>query len=352
MRTHRLIVALSLLLGACGGPATEEPPQAPPADLAEPAVQLPAGGLFAYAYEPGSTYTYSFEMRQHLDVEMTAEGSDSLFEGEEPPPGHVDADVLVSGLLTYDVARGSDPDTYEITITGSLEDLQVSGTVDGTPIEDEQALADTGAPDLVEMPNVRLVIDSHGNLLEADVDGEEIPDLSLLDDPFAGFQNVMSGGLNGHFGPAFPVGPLSVGDTWGDSIERDVLDQSFTTDVTYTVAGIEESEGGSLAVINQTMDSSGLTIDFGQFFAALFEGFEGAEGAEAPELDFSFVISLDPATASGTVWFDPVAGVTDRYRQDTEATMSMDFSMDDGEQSGEVHMDMSFDISVDAELTA
>ncbi|MFQ5968340.1 MAG: hypothetical protein ACE5MI_12145 [Acidimicrobiia bacterium] len=359
MRRFLLPIAILVLAAACGPtPAQQEAQDPTPAPEARAAQALPAGGLFAYSYEPGGSYTYSFRLIETMDITFDTQGNAAFLDGEEPPPESVQADVLIGGTVTYDVAAGPEPDTYEITVSGTFDEMSVNGTVDGQPMPDGMDLSEAGAPELIEVPSATIVIDSQGRVIEGAVGGEPLPSLDLFADPFSSFEGITSGGLNGHFGPAFPEGPLEMGEMWTHTVTEQIMDQTFTAESTYVVDKVTEVDGAKLAVINTTRSFSGLTLDLGEMFVALFQGFAemsedpGAEAQLADGLDFTFLISLAPSTASGNVSFDPALGLTTQWTQNTNLGMTMDFAMDDGNQAGSMKMNMLFDIAIEAQLEA
>ena len=375
MRRTALLIILAVIVAACGAPADELTADEPTADATAPApapdsddgsgsdAAAPSAGSarFAYSYSAGDSYTFAFDMVQDIVLSIEAEGDAAFFDASDAPPNEVEAQVTIAGTVSYTVAPGPDPDTHLLNITGTFDEVTVTGTIDGEPIEDQFDLAEAGAPDLVQVPDLTLLIDSQGNVLETELDGEEFPDLNMFADPFSSFANITSGGLTSHFGPAFPDEMLKVGSTWGDSFSEDVMDQTITTETNYTVTGFEDVEGVETAVIDIASSFSGVTIDLGDFFSMLFQGFAelgeelGAEGeateVSIPEdLGLDFLITLEPSDTSGTAWFDPEAGITRKYTQDTAVAMTMDFAIDDGTQKGSVLMDMSFGITLDVVL--
>ena len=370
-RLVAVLFALTLVAAACGseppqaegeGRSTQQPTaQAQPSGGEDSAGEL-SGGLFAYAYQPGDSYTYAFDLTQDMRIAIKAEGNEAFFEGEGQPPENIEANIAISGSITYDVAPGPQADTYSLSISGAFDNVSVTGTMDDQPIDEGFDLTEVGGPGMIAVPEATFVIDSQGNLVSGEVDGEkvEVPEFDLFANPFSSFEGITSGGLGNHFGPSFPDQPMAVGDDWGEEYSEDVLDQTVTTKTSYMVTGFEDIGGAKTAVIDMSTSFSGVTIDFGQFMAALFQGFAdlgselGAEGGgEAqpiPEMEFDFLISLEPSEATGTAWFDAAAGLTRRYVQDTSVAMSMDFAVDDGIQQGSMKMDMGFDIALSAEL--
>jgi hypothetical protein len=349
------LLAAGLVAAACSSPPsdTETGPTEQGDGNAAPALEA---GVYAYLYAPGDSYTYAFVLTQDIAISVEAEGDQAFLAGEDAPPGDIAATVTIGGTVTYDVAPGPEPDTYTVTVTGTFDEISVKGEIDGEPVTDELGLAEAGAPELIQVPNVTLIIDSQGNVVQGEIDGEELPGFDMFQNPFSSFEDITSGGLSTHFGPAFPEEPLGAGDTWGDTYSDQVFDQTVTAESTYTVTGFETVGGATTAVIDITRSFSGVTIDFGEMLKALFEGFSGL-GEESgstdegtADLDLRFEITLEPSEATGTAWFDPAAGLTRRFEQSTNVAMSLSFAMDDGIQQGSMLMDMRFDISLAAEL--
>lgn len=234
-----LMLVAAVVLAACGpaeSATTSETTPAPPTT----AVQAEAAA-FVYSYEPGDHHEYAFTLEQNLQMTVEAEGDDALL-GDELP-GDINVTTSIAGTVSYDIAEGPDAGTRQISISGIFDELEVDGTVDGEPLE-EGMIEEGTVPDLVEVPDITIVIDEHGRLVS--VDGEEVPeDLPFFGDPFSELGDFTSGGLNGHFGPAFPDEPLAVGDTWSftQSEEIEGLDATMSVDSTYEVMGTETFNG-------------------------------------------------------------------------------------------------------------
>ena len=84
-------------------------------------------------------------------------------------------------MFTHTVADGPEEGTYEIHITGNFDDVSVTGTVDGEPVDSSEV------PDFASMEpiDVTVVVDDQGNVISAG--GED------LEDPL--------GGMLGDLGP-------------------------------------------------------------------------------------------------------------------------------------------------------
>jgi hypothetical protein len=344
---------MSLLVAACGsGQATDLSPALAPTTTAVEAEAI----AYAYSYAAGDHHDYEFDLNQDLDMTVEAEGDDALL-GEELP-GAINVTTSVAGTVSYDVAEGPAPGTHQIAISGVFDSLEIEGTVDGEPVDEE--LMDQGTvPDLVEAPDLTIVIDEYGNLVS--VDGEEVPtDLPFFGDPFSQLGGFTSGGLSGHFGPAFPDEPLAVGDEWSTSQTEEIeeFDATMSVETSYRVTGTEEFNGQTAAVIDFETRTSGVELDLGAMFQALFDAF-GEMGSELgddttattvalPELEF--LITVEPSTATGTVWFDQSKGIVVKSTQNTITTIAMVMDFSDPEESVRTSVTMDLDMDLTAEL--
>jgi hypothetical protein len=349
-----LMLVAAVVLAACGpaeSATTSETTPAPPTT----AVQAEAAA-FVYSYEPGDHHEYAFTLEQNLQMTVEAEGDDALL-GDELP-GDINVTTSIAGTVSYDIAEGPDAGTRQISISGIFDELEVDGTVDGEPLE-EGMIEEGTVPDLVEVPDITIVIDEHGRLVS--VDGEEVPeDLPFFGDPFSELGDFTSGGLNGHFGPAFPDEPLAVGDTWSftQSEEIEGLDATMSVDSTYEVMGTETFNGRTVAVIEFTTETSEVVLDLGEMFQALFDAFGelGTElGGETEDStvdlpSVTFLITVAPSTATGVVWFDQEAGLVVRSSQDTATSISMVMDFSDTEEAVRTAVAMDLDMQLEAEL--
>jgi hypothetical protein len=345
--------AAALLATACGS-AQEATTRAPTA--ASPTTLAPAAApvAFAYSYESGDRHEYAFDLEQNLLMTIEAEGDESLL--GDNPPGDINVTTSIAGKITYDITDGPSPDTRQISISGVFDDVAVNGTIDGEPLE--EGTVDEGTiPDLISVPDVTIVIDELGRLVS--VDGEEAPeDMASFGDPFAELENFTSGGLGGHFGPQFPEEPLEVGDTWSftQSDEVEGLDTVMSVTSIYTVTGTETLGGHEVAVIEFTTETSEVVLDLGAMFQALFDAFgemgsdlsgETTEPAEIP--DITFLITVAPSTAAGTVWFDQEAGIVAKFSQNTITNITMLMDLSDAESVARTAVTMDLGMHLAAE---
>ena len=349
-----MMAAAALIVTACGSAqeATTPSPTAASLTTTPPTAEAV---VFAYSYEPGERHEYAFDLDQNLRMTVEAEGDESLL--GDNPPGDINVTTSIAGNITYDITDGSSPDTRQISISGVFDDIAIEGTIDGESLE--EGLVEEGTiPDLITVPDVTIVIDELGRLVS--VDGEEIPeDMAFFGDPFGELEDFTSGGLGGHFGPRFPDEPLEVGDTWSftQSDEIEGLDTVMSVTSTYTVTGTETMGGHQVAVIEFTTETSEVVLDLGAMFQALFDAF-GEMGTElgdetpgpAPEIpDITFLITVAPSTANGTVWFDQGAGIVTKFSQNTITNISMLMDLSDAENVARTAVNMDLDMHLIAE---
>lgn len=348
-----MFVVTAVLAVACGpGQDATTPSSAPPVQsTTAPQAEAVA---FTYSYEPGDHHDYAFALDQNLQMTVKAEGDSSLL-GEDPPED-INVTTSIAGNISYDIAEGPEPGTREISISGVFDELAVAGTVDGEPV-DESMVEEGTVPDLVEVPDLTIVIDDHGNLVS--VDGEDVPeDLPFFGDPFSNLGDFTSGGLGGHFGPAFPDKPLAVGDSWSSSQSNEIdgLGPAITVTSSYEVVGAETQGGHEVFIIEFTTETSEVVLDLGEMFQQLFNAF-GQLGSELGETtdttagvpEITFMITVAPSSANGTIWFDQEAGIVAQYAQDTTTsiTMLMDLSDADGVARMAVTMDLGMQLTAE-----
>jgi hypothetical protein len=351
MRAGLLLITMALLAAACGpGDSNSSPTIPAPETTAAEAEAV----VYTYSYAAGDHHDYAFTLDQNLDMTVEAEENGALL-GEDVP-GDIEVTTSISGTVSYDIAAGPQPGTHEIAISGVFDSLEIEGTVDGENL-DEELVDDGTVPDLIEVPDLTIVLDRFGNLVS--VDGEDIPDdFTFFGDPFSQLGDFTSGGLGGHFGPTFPEEPLSVGDEWSISQSEEVegFDTTMSVETTYEVVGTEDVNGQTVAVVEFRTTTSAVELDLGEMFQALFDAF-GEMGSElettdtapaVPELEF--VISVKPSTATGTVWFDQSEGVVVKSTQSTATAIEMVMDFSDSEESMRTAVTMDLDMELTAEL--
>lgn len=339
-----LLAVLAVTVTACSSEGTT--PSTPPSTT-QPA---PAFAL-AYRYEPGDHLDYGFSLDQHIVMTIESEGGESLL-GRDVP-GAVDVTTDVRGTVSYDLATGPEPGTVRLSISGAFDQMNVSGTVDGRDVTEEMT-QDGTVPDLLQVPDLTLVLDARGNIVS--VAGEEVPDdAAFFGDPFSQLGDLTSGGLSNHFGPAFPDRELRAGESWSFDRSESIpgLIDEITVNTTYEVRGTETRDGHDYVAIDFVTRTSEIVIDLGEMFRNLFQSFGemsselGEEPAEIPDL--AFVITVAPSEASGTIWFDEAAGRSQRIEQATAATidMVMDVSGTDGDSHTAAHLEIAMNLAAE-----
>jgi len=346
------VLALAAL-AACGGSAqTTTTAVADNTTIPTPSAEAV---LLSYSLTAGDEFQYEVGLDQHID--LTATGDASAM-GEEGMPGDASVDIAGTAVFTHTVTDGPEDGTYEIHITGEFEDVSVTGTVDGKPVDSSEV------PDFASMEpvDVTVVVDEQGNVISAG--GED------LEDPLGGVLGSlgsMDGGVPApgldpgqFFGPLFSDDEVAVGDTWSEEIETPGLgDEPVVTSVTNTITGVEQFDGADVYVIDTTSTTSPIEFDMAEFFRGLFGAFipEEATAEETAEFDqlmsqLKFLITVDDTSADGTSRFDSEAGVT-RQSVITAAThVAMDMLVPDettGEMTG-FQMEMSIDQGISYHL--
>jgi len=353
LRMTTMLVATAMLVTACG---STEGGTTPTSSALVPTTTPTAQEVaFVYSYEAGDHHEYAFDLDQNLRMTVEAEGDGSLL-GEDPPED-IDVTTSIAGKVTYDIADGPTPGTRQISISGVFDEVAIGGTIDGETLE-EGMIEEGIVPDLATVPDLTLVIDERGRLVS--VDGEEVSeDVPFFGDPFGELSDFTSGGLSGHFGPEFPDEPLTVGDTWSfsQSDEIEGLDTVMSVTTTYTVTGTETLGGRTLVVIEFTTETSEVVLDLGAMFQALFDAFGelgtdlGAETTDtAPGIpSITFLITVAPSAADGTVWFDQDAGIVTKFTQNTVTNISMVMDLSDDENVVRTAVNMDLDMALTAE---
>ncbi len=348
---HRLAIVVSilaLLATACGGSdgfGRDIQPQ--------PGAQAM---LLSYQYTPGGSLAYDFEMAMDVVIEM--DGGEMFGGGLGP----TEMTMRMLGTSGYELAEGPDPGTTRITLTQSIDAVDVSKfVVDGQSllgmIDDEMASAmalEQGA-----LPEMAVIVDERGNIVSFELDGEELSaglfgDMGSSLDPTGGLM-----GLDGFFGPAFPENELRVGDMWTVEDELDVpfFGQALQMDSRYQIVAEDELGGRNVLVIESQTDMGKLSIDMMDLMRNLGDadpaelealGMSEAEFwamfAEVPA-DFGMTIEMEPDSIVETVWFDPGAGVM--VKSEGKMAVDMVMEMDMFGEKMKVDMRMLIDIYLD-----
>jgi hypothetical protein len=348
-RSLSLVAILAMVVTACGGTvetsttaAADSTTTAPPAEAV----------LLSYSLTAGDEFKYEVGLDQH--IELTTSGDASAM-GEEDVPEAASVDVTGTAVFTHSVADGPEEGTYEIHITGNFDDVSVTGTVDGEPVDSSEV------PDFASMEpiDVTVVVDDQGNVVSAGGEDVDNPLGGMLGDlgPMGGGAPAPGLDPGQFFGPLFSDGEVAVGDTWSDEIETPGMgEESVVTTVTNTITGIEQFDGAEVYVIDTTSTTSPIEFDLGEFFKGMFGAFapEGATPEETAEFDemmsqLKFVISVDDTTADGTTRFDAEAGVARQSEINAATHIAMDMKIPD-ETTGEV-MSFQMEMTMDQGIT-
>ena len=318
-RTIGLLAAIAIVLAACGDPDTSPNP-----DSSVDAV------LLSYTLEPGTTFEYEVDLDQTID--LTTSG-DTAAMGEEGMPGEASINIVGTTAVTHSVAEGPEPGTYAVTIAGDFSDLEVTGTVDGEPVDSSEI------PEMAEMEpvDVTVIVDEQGNV---------IPDTSSgLGEDFLGdlggmnlLEQFGSSGPGQFIGPPFTEEEVTVGDTWSETIETPALPEEdpITTQVDSEVTGTDTIDGHDVFVIDTTTTTSPIEFDLAEMLAGFMTAFlpDGATPDEQAEIDalveqLRFAFSVDESVGELTTWFDYEEGLARQADYANTSHLVMDVNVPD-----------------------
>lgn len=351
IRLLSAVGVMALLLAACGGSSDGTTTTAGPTSTT---VAAPEAMLISYKLVPGTTHTFELEMNQRF--EMTSTGDASALESEDLP-GQMTMKITGPTIVTYTVADGPEPGTYELTVSSDLSGLDFDITVDG-----EKASPDD-IPEFAELEPVEttIVVDEHGNPVGG---AGESPD-DLFGGIFGGlgdFSDMASPAAaldpGQFFGPILSDKEVEVGDSWTETTEIPLFgDDVATTKVTSTLDRFEKLGGADVMVIETVISNSEIRFDMAEFLIAMFEGFMPGDASDEDraQLDqfrdeLRFLFSVDAAETNMTTWFDPDRGMAIQSRVVGQNRMAMDVNMpsdDDGEMVAfafnmSIHQDMTY----------
>ena len=304
--------------------------------------------LLSYSLTAGDEFQYEVGLDQHIELEASGDASAM---GEEEIPGQASVDIAGTAVFTHTVAAGPEDGTYEIHITGNFEDVSVTGTVDGEPVDSSEV------PDFASMEpvDVTVVVDEQGNVISAGGDDVEDPLGGMFGDLGSMSGSAPAPGLDPgqFFGPLFSDEEVAVGDTWSDEVETPGFgEEPIVTSVSSTVTGTEQFDGADVYLIETTSSTSPIEFDLAEFFRGLFGAFipeeaTAEETAEFDELmnDLRFLINIDDTTADATSRFDAEAGSSANQMTTAATHIVMDMMIPD-ETTGEMigfQMEMTID---------
>ncbi|MGA7097028.1 MAG: hypothetical protein WB245_05620 [Acidimicrobiia bacterium] len=339
-RLVALAAVVALAVAACGGSAdSTTTSNAPETTTTAPAVEAV---LLSYSLESGTQLSYEVSLDQHID--LTTSGDPSVM-GDEQIPGNASVEITGTANLTHEISDGPEPGTYQVHITGDFTDVTVTGTIDGEPVEGDQA------PDFASLDpvDVTIVVDEQGNIIPEDT-GTADPLGGMFGD-FSSLQSAPAPGLDPgqFFGPSLSDEEVAVGDTWSEDIETPGMgDEPIVTSVTSTVTGTDQIDGHDVLVIESNSTTSLIQFDLGEFFAGLFGAFmpedttdEEAATFQALVDQLKFLITVDGAKSETTSMFDPEAGLVRKSDLTAGANIGMDIMIPDENTSELVGFQMS-----------
>ena len=359
IRTLTSLAVIALLLAACStgddttGTTDTLATTTTTTEVATTEVATPEAVQLSYSLEPGMSFSYEVDQNQTID--MTAEGDASAM-GDEEIPGEMSVNLNGTVVMTHSVAEGPEPDTYAVNITGDLSDLEITGTMDGEPVSDEEI------PDFATMEPIdaTIVVDEQGNIIPDDSTGlgeDFLGDMGGLGGLDA-LGQLGPGGDAGQFvGPPFSEEEVTVGDTWSETIEVPTMpgDDPITTQVDSEVVSSETIEGNETFVIETTTTTSPIEFDLAQFFVGFMSAFlpEDATEEERAELEaiteeLRFAFSVDETVANLTTWFDHEAGLARQAEFDNATRVVFDINVPD-EETGEM-IEFAMDMTVTSDI--
>lgn len=354
VRSFSLLAVLALVLAACTGSETSDGSTTMPAQstTTEPA---PEAMLLAYDLEPGTSLSYEVSLDQQIDLTTDGDGTAA---GDEELPASMSIAVEGTTLFTHTVAEGPEAGTYEVTIQGEFTDLDVTGTVDGEPVQPGDV------PSVAEMEPIDLtiIVDEQGRPISgpdemSDLFGGDLGGLGGL----GGLENLAPGSEVGRLvGPPLPEDPVTVGDTWSETIEipmpMGIEGEPVTTEINSRVTGAETLDGVDVLVIETQMVTSPIEFDLAEFLIGFFSAFLPDDASEEDRVeldalieDLRFLFIVDESVGDMTTWFDAEAGLARRAEADNTTHLKMDLNMPD-ETTGEM-MGFVLDMGIDQTIT-
>lgn len=347
LRLLALFVLLALVVVACGGVAEETTTTHSETTTTEAVIDAPEAVLLSYSLEAGQTWEYEVGLDQHLDVSASGDAS---FLGDEEFPGEASLNLVGTTTFSYSVADGPEEGTYEVTIIGDFSDLEVTGTLDGEPIDA------TDLPEFAEMApvDVTVVVDEQGNII---VDDEVFGDvLGGGLDGLGGLGDMTAPGMDpGRFvGPPFADREVTIGDSWSETIETPMFpgDEPIITQIDSEVTGTDTLDGVEVFLIDTTSTTSMIEFDLAQFLVGFFQAFtpEDATAGEQAEIDaivedLEFLFVIDETVSNMSTWFDTDAGITRKALFDSSTDLTIDLNLPDDDSGDMVALGVEMSIT-------
>jgi hypothetical protein len=308
--------------------------------------------VLAYNYQPDSTLTYGFSMdtRMHTDMDFPGLGG----------AGNMAMGMSMGGSLQYDVASGPQPDSMALTMRSNISSFELDNfTVDGQSMTSQLSAADLAAlGDQNALPEVTVVVDERGEVLELQYGGTAMPTDLLGGLGSGGFSDPTGMSLAGLFGPEMPADEVRVGAEWTVDTSQDIpFMGTLASSTHYWITGEEQYQGHDVLVIVSATTIDEVEIDL----ADMMEGMLNMDSAAMAELgmsaddlamaqsglfdDVSMTMRFNYNDLETTSYFDPIEGIV--VWTSTEALMTGSMEMDTPEGSGT----MTFDMEMDMQMT-
>ena len=352
LRKLSLVAVLALLAAACSpaGEADDSTTSSLPPLTTSTTEPAPEAVVLSYALEAGDVFTYEVDIDQ--TIEMTASGDPGAMADEEFPS---DMSIRLTGttVFTQVVSVGPEPGTFEVRITGNLAGLEMSGTVDGEPVDSGDV------PDLAGMEPIDtvVIVDEQGNIIPSDSEFEN--ELFGGLGGFGSFDQLNPGaGLGQFVGPPLSDGEVSVGDTWSETTSAPSFkeDEPITTKIDNEIVAAETLDGVEVFVIETTTTTSPIEFDLAELIFGFMFAFAPVDATdeERAEMDalaeqLRFAISVDETVANMTTWFDVAAGHAGQADYTSAANMVFDINVPD-ETTGEL-IAFSMDMHIAQDVT-
>lgn len=267
-----------------------------------------------YALVPGEVLVYRVELTQDIALDTGGEAAPAAVAADELP-GEAAVSIAAAGDFTYAVSHGPTEGTFAIDVSGSFDEISVSGTVDGNEVSDISDLERLG---VLEDVATTLVVDRRGRDVAGGVSetGGAVPPLIGL-----------ASNVGGLFGPVLADDPVTVGDRWTVTRRDPVLgSDGATTEITSTVTGWERANGLEALLIESVAVGDEAAIDLAGFYREMLRSFgDGAlEPAEESALDrIVLEIRVGPSSGEGQTWFDPAPGRVLRRTSETRSSVQL-----------------------------
>ncbi len=357
IRPISFLMVLALVVAACGGGEAGNPTSSPDATTttapegtttteAPIEASSPDALPLSYALEAGATFEYEVGIDQQIEMSATGEASAI---GDEEIPGNASINLVGTTIFTHSVAEGPDPDTYEITIKGDFTDLQITGTIDGEPIDQAEL------PDFAEMEaiDVTVVVDEQGNIItDDDMFGD------ALGGDLGGFGDLGAPGMDpGRFvGPPFADRPVTVGDSWSETIEIPMFmsGEPIVTQIDNEVTASETIDGHEVLVIETTSTTSMIDFDLAEFLIGFLRAFVPGDATDEDKAEIDsiteelrFLLVIEETVSNMTTWFDAEAGYARQAEFSMSTSIVMDINMPDDETGEMVTFGMEMSIAQD-----